>query len=203
MSLALTLPFEVSGTIHLSAALTKRLQSLDPKLRSHSLTAIRLENFTQSVTYRKGKLKEAFRAYGTPVEVGFETSLPFWSELRRFAMFPFGASQIWRISTAPKSAPKLVAAIRRHMPVETYYDWSGGLVWIEAPETADAGAADVRRAVSAFGGHATLIRANRTVRSEVEVFQPLGPVQDRLTRGMKHAFDPGQILNPGRMYSNV
>ena len=61
----------------------------------------------------------------------------------------------------------------------------------------------MRRAVSAYGGHATLMRANRTVRSEVEVFQPLGPVQDRLTRGLKQAFDPAQILNPGRMYADV
>ena len=45
-------------------------------------------------------------------------------------------------------APKIVASIKRHMPVETSYDWGGGLVWIETPASADAGAADVRRAVA-------------------------------------------------------
>jgi glycolate oxidase FAD binding subunit len=37
----------------------------------------------------------------------------------------------------------------------------------------------------------------------VEVFQPLSPALERLTRGLKTAFDPAGILNPGRMYANV
>ena len=45
------------------------------------------------------------------------------------------------------------------MPAEAFYDWSGGLVWLEVPATADAGAADIRRVIAMHGGHATLIRA--------------------------------------------
>jgi hypothetical protein len=37
----------------------------------------------------------------------------------------------------------------------------------------------------------------------VEVFQPLSPPVERLTRGLKAAFDPAGILNPGRMYANL
>jgi len=130
-------------------------------------------------------------------------SIDFWSELRRLTIFPAAPSILWRISTTPSSAPKLVAAIRRHMPVEVYYDWSGGLVWVETPASADAGAADVRRAVATHGGHATLIRAEPAVRASVDVFQPLSPAVERLTRGLKATFDPIGILNPGRMYANM
>jgi glycolate oxidase FAD binding subunit len=89
------------------------------------------------------------------------------------------------------------------MKVEAFYDWSGGLVWLETPATADAGSADIRRAVATHGGHATLIRADEAVRRTVEVFQPLGPAVDRITRGIKQAFDPLRLLNPGRMYATM
>ena len=71
------------------------------------------------------------------------------------------------------------------------------------PATADAGTAEIRRAVAIHGGHATLIRAEPSVRAAVEVFQPLSPPVERLTRGLKAAFDPAGILNPGRMYANL
>jgi glycolate oxidase FAD binding subunit len=110
---------------------------------------------------------------------------------------------LWRISTKPTTAPKLVAAIKRYMPAEAFYDWAGGLIWLEVPATADAGTAEIRRASAIHGGHATLIRAEAGVRAAVEVFQPLSPPVERLTRDLKKAFDPFGILNPGRMYANV
>ena len=38
------------------------------------------------------------------------------------------------------------------------------------------------------------------MRAAVEVFQPLEPGLERLSRKLKAAFDPAGILNPGRMY---
>ncbi|MGE0855998.1 MAG: FAD-binding protein, partial [Hyphomicrobiaceae bacterium] len=89
------------------------------------------------------------------------------------------------------------------MQVAAFYDWSGGLVWLEVPASADAGASDIRRAVAVHGGHATLIRAEPQVRASVEVFQPQTPVLERLTRGIKSAFDPQGLINPGRMYAGI
>jgi glycolate oxidase FAD binding subunit len=76
-------------------------------------------------------------------------------------------------------------------------------VWLEISDCADAGAADIRRAVAMAGGHATLIRASEAVRREVEVFQPQAPALEKLSRGLKQAFDPYGILNPGRMYRTI
>ncbi len=200
MCAATASPFEVSGTAHLSAALAARLRFEMPGAGAEAITAIRLENFAKSTAYRMDKLEAELKAYGAPARLDLERSLKLWGELKRLAVFPYGPSHIWRISTSPRAAPKLVASIRRHMPVETYYDWSGGLVWIETPASADGGAADIRRAIASHGGHATLIRAEEAVRSTVDVFQPLNPAIERLSKGIKEAFDPLGLLNPGRMY---
>jgi glycolate oxidase FAD binding subunit len=48
-----------------------------------------------------------------------------------------------------------------------------------------------------------LIRAEPQVRAAVEVFQPLPEVNMNLIRGLKRAFDPEGVLNPGRMYAGV
>jgi glycolate oxidase FAD binding subunit len=205
MSLAMSTPYEVSSTVHLGPKHAARL-----RLATHpaggqaiSLTALRIENFMKSVRYRKGRLMEALKAYGQPVELDLEGSLAFWGEMRRMAPVPFSDDILWRVSTSPGKAADLVATLRRHMPVEATFDWSGGLVWIEIPDCADAGAADIRRAVAIAGGHATLIRAREAVRREVEVFQPQAPALEKLSRGLKDVFDPQGLLNPGRMYQTM
>jgi len=200
---ALGSPCEVSGTVHLSAALTERLSNPTLRAAGQSITLIRIENFATSVDYRKEMLKEHLKVYGAPTELDFQDSTELWGELRHLSVFPFGPTILWRISTAPRNGPKVVAAIRRHMPAEAMYDWSGGLVWVEVASSADAGASDIRRAVAVNGGHATLIRAEPQIRASVDVFQPLSPPLERLTRGLKSAFDPESILNPGRMYAGV
>jgi glycolate dehydrogenase FAD-binding subunit len=196
-------PFEISATVHLPERLVSRLEHQGLQQAQQSITAIRLENFTKSIAYRKEKLSELLAPYGAPAELDFENSLKFWGELRHLSVLPASSTNVWRISTAPMQAPKIVHSISRHMDVNAMYDWSGGLVWLETPESADAGAADIRRAVAVHGGYATLIRADRNVRSQVEVFQPLAPVADRLSRQLKATFDPHGILNGGRMYADV
>lgn len=194
-------PFEVSGAAHLPTPVAARLEHAGLRAEANALTAIRLENFSASVAYRKERLKEHLKVYGNPVELDHRGSVELWGELRRLSVMPYGSSQLWRISTAPTVGPRLVAAIKRTMPAEAFYDWSGGLIWLEVPDVADAGVSDIRRMVAIHGGYATLIRAEPSVRASVDVFQPLSPGMERLSRGLKAAFDPAAILNPGRMYS--
>jgi len=203
LSLAMGTPYEVSGTVHLTSGHAARIGTAPLAGQKTSLTALRIENFMKSVRYRKSRLIDALKAYGRPVELDLEASLSFWGELRRMAFTPHSDAILWRISTSPRKAADLVATLRRHMPVEATYDWSGGLVWLEIPDCADAGAADIRRAVAIAGGHATLIRANESVRREVDVFQPQAPGLEKLSRGLKLAFDPQGLLNPGRMYQTM
>ena len=77
------------------------------------------------------------------------------------------------------------------------------MIWLEVPKSLDAGSADIRRIIATIGGHAMLVRAEPQVRAAVEVFQPLDAGPEKLTRGLKAAFDPAGILNPGRMYPDI
>jgi glycolate oxidase FAD binding subunit len=204
---ALGTPYEVSGTAHLTVGLTTRLETASLAREAAPVTAIRLENFSSSIAYRVDRLRDALKIYGTPIALGPDQSVAFWGELRRLSVLvPLkleAPTQLWRLSTAPQRASKVVDAVRRNMAAEAYYDASGGVVWLEVGSSADAGAADIRRLLSSYGGHATLIRADACVRESVDVFHPMSPVVERLTGGIKTAFDPGRILNPGRMYPNI
>lgn len=203
LTTAMGTPYEVSGAVHLTAGAARRLAVGTLAAAGTPLTAIRIENFVKSVVYRKERLKEVLKEFGEPIELDYEPTLQFWGELRRLSVVSDSATALWRISTAPRHGARLVGAIRRHMAAEAFYDWSGGLVWLEVPATADAGASDIRRAVAVHGGHATLIRADAATRAAVEVFQPQTPVLERITRQLKSAFDPQGTLNPGRMYASI
>ena len=204
---AMGTPFEVSGTAHLTPGLTQRLEQGSLAREAATLTAIRVENFASAVNYRVERLRDALKIYGTPIKLGRETSIAFWAELRRLSVLaPMKGevpTHLWRISTTPRFAAKVVDSVRRNMGVEALYDASGGLIWLEVTASADAGAADIRRILSTHGGHATLIRAEPDVRASVEVFQPMSAAVGRIAAGIKSAFDPAGILNPGRMYQGV
>ena len=68
--------------------------------------------------------------------------------------------------------------------------------WLAGAGTADV----VRQAAQRAGGHATLFRARDKGDG---AFAPLGAAAMRLHRGLKAAFDPSGILNPGRMYAEL
>jgi glycolate oxidase FAD binding subunit len=77
------------------------------------------------------------------------------------------------------------------------------LVWAAVAPSDDAGAGPVRRAVSACGGHATLIRASASQRAAAAVFEPQDGALAGLSRRVKESFDPRGVLNPGRMWAGV
>jgi len=198
---ALGTPYEVSGAVHLQQAPASRLWQAGLKSLGTSITALRIETFANFLAQRSEKLKALLKPYGEIHELDTASSLVFWDEMRQLAPMTESSAPLWRISTAPRSGPKLVAAIAQYMPVEAVYDWSGGLVWLLVPPSADAGATDVRRVIALHGGHATLIRAEAPVRAAIDVFQPLDAAVERLTRRLKASFDPAGILNRGRMYA--
>jgi glycolate oxidase FAD binding subunit len=200
---AMASPWEVSGAVHLQPALAARLEHAGLRSQGGGVTALRVESFAKSVIYRKGRLKDLLKAYGTIMDLEPQASQQLWGELRRLSVLRGSDAPVWRISTQPTAGPKVVAALSSYMQVHALYDWSGGLVWAEVLPTTDAGAADVRRVIASFGGHATLIRAEPQVRAAVDVFQPLEAGLDRLSRRLKAAFDPAGILNPGRMYAGM
>jgi glycolate oxidase FAD binding subunit len=194
LSAALGSPFEISGAAHLPAGLGA------PVAR----TLIRIEHFSASVDYRLQQLRTLLGSFGpSQVDEG-EASLRLWRAVRdaEFLVEPFGRA-VWRISVAPNQGPQVMARLGGVSPLQHFYDWGGGLIWLSCSSQSDAGATVIRSALDEFGGHATLVRAPEDVRAAVPVFQPLPDPVMRLTDGIKKSFDPDRIMNAGRMYAGI
>jgi glycolate oxidase FAD binding subunit len=99
------------------------------------------------------------------------------------------AEALWRVSV-PATSPALALVGRQ------FIEWGGAQRWCRTTATAE----QVRAAAARAGGHATLIRgADRSV----GVFTPLTAALMGIHQGLKQAFDPVRIFNPGRLYPDL
>jgi len=114
----------------------------------------------------------------------------YWQQLKEQQLDFFHTEMpIWRLSLASNAAPL-------NLQGEIIYDWGGALRWLRSDESADK----IRHAVEALGGHATLFRNNV---NQLDPFHELSPGIHAMHRQLKLAFDPANILNPGRMYADI
>ena len=177
LSAALGSPFDVTGAAHWPGR----------------GTFVRIEGFAASVAYRAERLAETLRPFGVAAA---EDDPQVWTAIRDARPVAEGAGAVWRVSVRPSDAPAVAARIA---PDAALYDWGGGLLWFRIAENADAGAAALRAAVDARGGHATLVRADAPTRRAVPPFHPEKPPVAALSAGLRAKFDPAGVLNPGRM----
>lgn len=184
MSLAMQSSCEVSGAAHVPG----------------EATYLRLEGIAPSVTYRRDALAKLL---GRPVQIlAAKSSMAKWRGIRDCAVLADGFDRhVWRLSVAPSDAPAIVLALQSQLDLRYYFDWAGGLIWLDVPPMDDASSAIIRKALPS--GHATLVRAPEQVRATVEVFQPQDAALAALTARVKDSFDPQHIFNPGRMYRGV
>jgi glycolate oxidase FAD binding subunit len=99
------------------------------------------------------------------------------------------AAALWRLSV-PRATPSLP------LSGEQLIEWNGAQRWLKTSWSVS----EVRATAAACGGHATLIRgADRTQ----GVFTPLSEALLRIHVGLKQAFDPQRIFNPGRLYAGL
>lgn len=194
LSAALGSPFEPVAAAHLPAGIGE----------ATSRTLIRLENFSYSIDYRAGQLRQRLAEFGDADLIEGPGAEALWQGIRDAAFFAGDGTAVWRLSVAPARGPEATAAIARAIPAARWsYDWGGGLIWLSVPEEGDAGAEAIRAALAATGGHATLVRASADIRAAVPVFQPQGEALMKLTAGIKAAVDPAGLFEPGRMYAGV
>lgn len=160
-----------------------------------SITALRLEGFGPSVAARRDALSSQLSAsYSLDADV----SRAFWRAVRDVAPFVGTNGAVWRCSVVPSAGASVAAAA----PAGTraIYDWAGGLVWLETPAVGDGGGAAIRLAIAAAGGgHATLLRAPMDMRLNIPTFHPEEAGLAALAERLRRAFDPEQILAPGRL----
>ena len=196
MSAAMGSANDVAGAAHLPAAVASRVT---PAGAGRAVTALRIEGVAPSVAHRVATL-EALLKTERLAKLGEAASRSFWKAVRDVKALAGDDRPLWRISAAPTRGHEIAAAMGES---HCYYDWAGGLLWAALPASDDAGAALVRRATAAVGGHATLIRAPAALRAAVPVFAPQDDGVAALTRRIKESFDPKGVLNAGRMYAGV
>ncbi len=196
---------DASAAAHLPAPLAVRIADF-ANVRG-AVTAFRLEGVAPSVVHRKALLEKLGAPCGAVGALEAAASRAVWRAIRDVAPFaangPAGARDLWRISTAPSRGAEIGRTLAQRAQAEILYDWAGGLLWAALPPSDDARAGLVRSAVSAVGGHATLIRAPAAVRAAVAVFQPEPPALAALTKRVRESFDPRGVLNAGRMWAGV
>ncbi len=195
-------PWDVSGAAHIPENVVPEIPDAAFAAGGRAVTLLRLEGFEPSIAYRAERLKTMFRQKGEVTVLGATSSEPLWRSIRDAEPFRTQEEAVWRISVAPTEGPKLIAALRPKItPYRHFYDWSGGLVWLEVGDAApDAHATRIRQTLRMHGGgHATLMRGSPALRSSVPVFEPQPLALADLSRRLKEQFDPKGILNPGRM----
>ncbi|HEX3951787.1 MAG TPA: glycolate oxidase subunit GlcE [Steroidobacteraceae bacterium] len=104
------------------------------------------------------------------------------------AAYPAHGESLWRLSVPATAAPLALGG-------QQFIEWGGAQRWWRTT----APPSQVRETAARAGGHATLIRgADRRC-----VFAPLNGALMRVHKGLKKAFDPEGIFNPGRLYSGL
>ena len=199
MSQALQSSCEVSGASYLPAGLSA-LSAVDAVASSAGACALRLEGIVPSVAYRAERLAALLDGFGDIAHLDEEASRALWREVRDVDCFTREMDRpVWRLSVAPTMGARVLDRIAGEIDARGFFDWGGGLIWLDVADAPDAWASVVRAAVAEAGGHATLIRAPEAVRAAVDVFQPQSSGLAGLSARLKQGFDPENILNTGRM----
>lgn len=96
--------------------------------------------------------------------------------------------RLYRLSVPATSAPF-------DFDGEQFIEWGGAQRWWRTRVTIE----EVRAAALRAGGHANVVRGDKTAGA----FSPLSEPLMRIHRALKTAFDPDRIFNVGRLYADL
>jgi glycolate oxidase FAD binding subunit len=201
MAAALGSACDVSGAAHLPDHVVSYFDGLPG---AAAATVLRLEGVAPSVEHRQAVLATLMKNFGPVSLLDEAQSRALWQSVRQVKPFAAPAARerpLWRISTAPSKGHEVAAALTP--AAQMYYDWGGGLVWVAMPFVDEPDAASIRAVVKSLGGHATLVRAQASLRASLDVFEPQDAGLAALSKRVKEGFDPKGVLNPGRLWAGV
>lgn len=191
MTMAMGSAFEVSGAAHLPFEISDH---------GKATTVLRVEGFGPSVDYRAEQLSNLLKDFGPCDVLETQLSKSLWVEINHCRVFSKNiANPLWRLSVPPNSGAQVMREILDKADIRYFFDWAGGLIWIECRQPNESLEPLIRGAFADCGGHATLVRASDDMRSSVPVFQPQAGALAGLSNRLKDGFDPQNILNPNRM----
>jgi glycolate oxidase FAD binding subunit len=197
MAVAMAMSVEVTGAAHLPDMVAPRLSA--GALPSGSATVLRLEGLAASVAERSKTLQAVVARLGPISVLDGAQSAALWQEIRNVKPYAEAMHKpLWRVSVAPTAGYQLVAGLRLQAGIDAFYDWQGGLVWMQMEGEPEAEM--IRAGIKALGGgHATLIRAGRNGRAGISAFEPQPAAVSALSQRLAAQFDPHAIFNPGLM----
>ncbi len=180
----LAMPARVNEAIDIMNARAGQALPLSAAAYDGEAVLLRLSSTEQGIKDARKKIS------GEVLQQGVE----FWQQLNEQKHFFFDDEfPLWRLSLAP-------ATLHLGLPGGWLFDWGGAQRWLKT----ELQPRDVRDAVAAEGGHATLFR-NKEFWLDVEsfpVFHPLSPALMTIHRKLKISFDPECILNRNRLYED-
>ena len=112
----------------------------------------------------------------------------FWQQLNTQQLDFFSANDMPLWSVYLPSGQHHLSLQGEHL-----WDWGGMRLWLKS----DLPGSAIREHTASLGGHAVKMGQ---VMDDEEAFEPLPEALVKYHRRIKQAFDPGGILNPGRMY---
>ncbi|MDH5485024.1 MAG: glycolate oxidase subunit GlcE [Gammaproteobacteria bacterium] len=182
---------EVTRLFHCSA-----VEALD-KMHAWSQTPLPVSATSYHDSILRVRLSGASKAVNAAVShIGgeaMENAGQYWQDLKEHRLDFFNTEKpLWRLSLASDIEPgRLVNAGEG----DVLYEWGGALRWLRS----DAPAQMIQAAVAELDGHASIFR----YADQSTIFQPLTPGLLRIHKNLKQAFDPHNILNPGKLYPEL
>jgi len=118
----------------------------------------------------------------------------YWQQLKEQRLdFFTGEKPLWRISLA--SDIESLGLPAEHDKDDCLYEWGGALRWLKSDIPAEV----IQCSAADMDGQASLFRHD----GQSSIFQPLPPGLMRIHQNLKQAFDPENILNPGKLYPEL
>nr|WP_295662752.1 FAD-binding protein [Polymorphobacter sp.] len=196
MTRALNSPMVLQAAAHAPAAISRCAGEVRAATRLH------LAGVPVAVAANAANLTDLLADFGQPEANDDNNAI--WHDIGSVEPFTKGGEIVSRVVLPPSTAAAFTAALDPASDARWLYDWGGGLVWVILPDAEDGHAAMVRAALAMTAGadgHATLVRAPDAVRRAVAPFQPLAPALAALSDRVRQRFDPGGVLNPGRIWA--
>ncbi len=197
-------PYETSGLSYLPGQALAAIEQSETTFSGESLTLIRLEGTKLSVNERLQAVVKRLPDGCNNTVLDQAESVSTWSWIRDVA--PLHDTRrspgILKISIPPTSALGLTRFLEQLGGCIWYLDAAGSWLWAGICQAAGEDKLNaIRREVSTIGGSTTLYRAPVAIKQNIGIYTFPDESIQRLNEKIKNSFDPGNIFNPGRLYS--
>jgi glycolate oxidase FAD binding subunit len=188
---------ELGRTRLLPAAVILRLEG------NHWLLAVRLEGFAETVARSQREVRSIADSLGLKVQVlTADEQGAFWRFVEDFPLQ--SETLVFRVTLPRAELFPSVQTFSRWENVTVVADAIAGTAWLAAAPTPTALQRFLELAAMARDrrGHAIIFSAPAELKRGVEVWGESPPTLS-LMRGVKHQFDPKELLNPGRFLGGL